>query len=144
MKHSLEISFLLIFICIMACKETPKKEVGNKELTVEEALHLAEKWIADQGYTTKKVDLSKQKIVFEEGEYATDTSKIIDLRYNTLRPKGLVAREYQGKLGKAWMVGFNYEPPENNLVRVVTMDSIGHIITMQAQNVRYDWMVKGE
>jgi len=147
MKYCLKISYLLIFIFVVSCnssttvEEKPKEE--SKELTVEEALHLAEKWVAEQGYTADSTAVNKQKIVFEVGEYASDTSKIVKLRHNTLQPQGRVAQEYQGKLGKAWMIGFNYEPPENNIVRVVTMDSIGHIINMQPQDVRYDWMVKG-
>lgn len=106
--------------------------------TPEQAISIAEDFVRTQGYTDIAIDLKKQRLVFEKNEFATDTTDILNLRYNTLRPQAVGARAY-GK-GK-WAVGFSYFYPEDNKVRGVTMDSIASRIIMQEDDLREDWIL---
>ena len=111
------------------------------------AILIAEAWVAEQGYTDKKYAADNNKrqlpIQFEKGEFATDTGKIVALRFNTLQAQAVGAREYGDRGGK-WLVGFRYIHPENNIVRAVTMDSLARTIVIQMQDVREDWILGSE
>jgi len=123
--------------------EAPKDNVevvtDGKTLTKEQVIKVAEAWVASQGYTEQEVDLTKQQLTFEKGEYASDTAKILKTRHNSLNGNALGARKYN--LNR-WAVGFVPIPKENNIVRALTMDSIGANITMQTVDVRADWILE--
>lgn len=112
----------------------------TQPISPELAMLIAETFVVQQGYTDQTIDWHKQPIQFEKGEYASDTSKIIQLRRNTLSPQAIGVREYGDKGGK-WLVGFKPINGDNNIVRAVTMDSLVKILVMQAQNVREDWVL---
>lgn len=109
------------------------------------AMAIAEAWIVEQGYTDKVYPPNQPHppIQFEKGEFATDSSKILKLRHNTLKAESVGAREY-GEQGGKWLIGFRYTHLENNIVRAVTMDSLARTIVMQTQDVREDWVLGRE
>ena len=113
----------------------------TKDISGSEAIAIAEQWAANQGYMTKRV--TKKGIVFEQGEFATDTNDIIRNRYNTLQPYAFGVRQYGGENPK-WAVGFQYVHPENNIGRAVTVDMKGDTAIMQPTEVRQDWIFGGE
>ena len=111
----------------------------TKDITGSEAIAIAEQWAANQGYMTKRINYRKTPIVFEQGEFATDTNDIIRNRYNTLQPYAFGARQYGDDQPK-WAVGFQYVHPENNIGRAVTLDMRGDTAIMQPGEVRQDWI----
>ena len=153
MKKYVFIVLPLVFVWGYGCKQTgvPLKSAVDTELSVtglptsarqvalskEGAIALAEAFVAAQGYTDVKPDLSKVKVQFEKDEYASSAEGVLQYRHNTLRPKAIGARQYEGK---KWLVGFAYAWEEDNIARAVTMDSIGSKIFMQSQDVRMDWV----
>ncbi len=114
----------------------PPKPI-NRDITGGEAIAIAEQWAANQGYMTKRV--TKKGIVFEQGEFATDTNDIIRNRYNTLQPYAFGVRQY-GDDNPKWAVGFQYVHPENNIGRAVTVSMKGDTAIMQPMEVRQDWI----
>lgn len=128
---------MLCFCCWVACSsEAPENKV--KMISASEAIQIAEKYVAEQGYTKQEIDGSKTTIRFEEGEYASDTTDIVKMRHNTLEAEAAGARAY-GPDNKSWVVGFNYINPENNIVRGIIMDSLGRNVQVK-QDVRFDWI----
>jgi formate dehydrogenase assembly factor FdhD len=117
---------------------TRKAEALAKLMTTEKAIALAEKWIAEQAYTNDTTAVKVSKIVFEEGEFASDTMDIVKNRHNTIRSKAIGAKEYGEK---SWAVGFPHINQENNIVRAVLIDSIGENVKMAAKDVRADWIM---
>lgn len=109
----------------------------TKAVSGTEAIAIAEQWAANQGYMTKRV--TKEGIVLEKGEFATDTNDIVRNRYNTLQPYAFGVRQYGGDDPK-WAVGFQYVHPENNIGRAVTLDIKGDTCVMEAGEVRQDWI----
>lgn len=109
----------------------------DRNITGGEAIAIAEQWAANQGYMTKRT--TKKGIVFEQGEFATDTNDIIRNRYNTLQPYAFGVRQYGGDTPK-WAVGFQYVHPENNIGRAVTVSMKGDTAIMQPTEVRQDWI----
>lgn len=113
------------------------KKIRKRAFTKGEVIRAAEAFVLSQGYTDADIDWKANGIVFEESEYASDTADIIAARKGTLQPKAIAARPYgEGK----WVVGFMPVNQENNIVRAITMDSIGTIMVMQTQGVREDWV----
>ena len=131
--------FFILFI-LTACNSS---ETKLKVITAETAAQIAEKFLVEQGYADQKAEVSK-KILLETNEFATDTSKILALRHNTINPKSVGVRSYEGEHGKSWVVGFNYVVPENNIVAGVAMDATGQHVRVQKSGVRYDWLVKSK
>lgn len=109
----------------------------TKDITGGEAIAIAEDWAANQGYMTKRV--TKKGIVFEQGEFATDTNDIVRNRYNSLQPYAFGVRQY-GDDEPKWAVGFQYVHPENNIGRAVTVSMKGDTAIMQPLEVRQDWI----
>ena len=116
--------------------EIPPKP-RTKDITGGEAIAIAEQWAANQGYMTKRV--TKKGIIFEQGEFATDTNDIVRNRYNSLQPYAFGVRQYGGDKPK-WAVGFQYVHPENNIGRAVTVSMRGDTAIMQPAEVRQDWI----
>lgn len=112
---------------------------GSGGIAAREALLKAEAYIVAQGYTNADVDYKTSPITYEKGEFATDTSSILEFRKNTLEEKAMGARQY-GK-NFSWAVGFRQIPYENNTVRVVVMDSLGNNMKIAPQNMREDWIM---
>lgn len=105
----------------------------NASITKVSAIAKAEQFIVEQGYTDLPASITKIK--FEKGEFASDTTKILNYRKNTLERKAFAAKRHAA----SWTVGFMYINKENNIGRAVTMDTLGVNIIMQAKEVRLDW-----
>ena len=123
---------------IAKADSTKKAEAQARLMTAEKAIALAEKWVAEQAYTNDTTVVNVKKILFEEGEFATDTMKIIKNRHNTIRTKAIGAKEYGEK---SCAVGFSHVEKEKNIVRAVLIDSIGENVKMAAKDVRADWIM---
>ena len=122
-----------------AVADSTRKAIAKARLmTTEKAVALAEKWVAEQAYTSDTAAVKINNIVFEEGEFATDTLKIIKNRHNTIRTQAIGAKVYGEK---SWAVGFPHIEKENNVVRAVLIDSIGESVKMAAKDVRADWIM---
>ncbi len=113
-------------------------ELRTTEVSPQEAVKIAEAFVRRQGYTEQKVNVSKA-ITFEQGEFASDTAKLLDNRRNTLQAKAMGARQYGSNF--SWAVGFRQIPYENNIVRAVMMDSLGNNVKIAPQVVREDWIM---
>lgn len=115
----------------------------TRAISPETAIAIAEAFIIEQGYTNADSNKwQKQLVVFEKGEFASDTLQILRARYNRLQASAIAVREY-GDSGGKWIVGFRPTIPENNIVRAVTLDSLAKTIVMQSQALREDW-IKGQ
>ena len=132
MKIPIIVLILLLSLVslLFACNQNvqPKTSISGKE-----AIEQAEQFVIQQGYTDLPAELTKLK--FEKGEYASDTSKILAYRKNTLEIKAFAAKQH----GSSWTVGFTYINKENNIGRAVTMDTLGINTIMQPKEVRLDW-----
>jgi len=125
-----KILFLSIVCLLLSCNHSLAPQKG---ISGEEAIAQAEQFIVQQGYTDLPPQINQLK--FEKGEFASDTSKIISYRKNTLEKKAFATKQHGG----SWTVGFMYINKENNIGRAVTMDTLGVNTIMQAQEVRLDW-----
>ncbi|OWY17195.1 hypothetical protein C7N43_28975 [Sphingobacteriales bacterium UPWRP_1] len=147
-------ALLFLLLLTIACEEaavTRKTDAAGPDATITglpaqnrktaltqpEVVALAEAFVRAQGYTDFVPDFTKVKVQFERMEYASNPEGVLKYRHNLLKPKAIGARQYDNK---KWLVGFAYFWEEENIVRAVTMDSIGAIITMQHQDVRIDWV----
>lgn len=135
---------LILSICLVSCQnlstnsnKSKKLNTGNsKAIDGLTAIKFAEDFVKAQGYT--KIPLKKSRfneIVFENGEYASDTMQILKFRYNMLNPEAVAAKQHGG----SWSVGFEYTVEENNIGRAVTMDTFAQKILIQPGEVRMDW-----
>lgn len=109
----------------------------NKKIGGLEAIKLAEQFIIEQGYTDAKPDQSYHLIVLEKSEFATDTTRILKDRFNSVKRKAIGVKEH----GNSWTVGFMLINEEENIGRGVTMDTLGRNIIMQKSSLRLDWLV---
>ena len=117
----------------------PPVDVSERTRKLEglEAIKLAEQFIIEQGYTDAKPDQSYHLIILENGEFASDTTNILDDRLNTVKRKAIGAKEH----GSSWTVGFMLVNEIENIGRGVTMDTLGRNIIMQSAELRLDWLV---
>lgn len=102
-----------------------------------EAIKMAEQFVIEQGYSDAKPDQSYHLILLESGEFATDTTKILEDRLNSVKRKAIGAKEH----GNSWTVGFMLVNEEENIGRAVTMDTLGRNIIMQPRELRLDWLI---
>lgn len=130
----LSIFVRIVFVSLVgiftSCNQTSPKNIG---ISSEEAIKNAEQFIVEQGYADLPANLASIK--FEKGEFASDTSKILAYRQNTLEKKAFAAKQH----GSSWTVGFMYIQKENNIGRAVTMDTLAVNTIMQPKEVRLDW-----
>lgn len=86
---------LFSFIIVLA-------NCGTARLTKNDAVILAEKYILEQGFTNKKVQIDSTKVEPDFVEQIASRNGIISLRYNTLKPKAA----FYSKGLRRWTVGF--------------------------------------
>lgn len=117
----------------------PPVDVSDRKTKIGgvEAIKMAEQFIIEQGYTDAKPDQSYHLILMEAGESASDSTRILKDRLNTVKRKAIGAKEH----GNSWTVGFMYVNEEENIGRAVTMDTLGTNIIMQANPLRLDWLI---
>lgn len=143
-------SFFLVFlifcgIIFSSChpandkaKQASGKQIRTRALTKEEAIAIAEKFVAEQGYTARQESVNLHKIVFEPGEFATDTAELVKMRRNMIKPKAYGAKLYKKKT--AWCVGFELTIDDENKGKWVGMDTTGEIVIMNKELMKLDWL----
>lgn len=126
-------SFCSIVFLVRCVSHTPDKKT---KITEDVAIEKAQQFLIEQGYTNLPPSVNKFK--FEKGEFATDTSKILSYRKNTVKKQPFEIKQH----GASITVGFEYINKENNIGRAVTMDTLGINIIMQTKEVRLDWFLE--
>lgn len=150
MKMLIKYSWLIIVILLANCTQsntpnTKQSPTEKREISRKEAITLAENYVLRQGYTNKKIDWRKEKIVFDANEFATDTAKLVQLRYNTLLPNAIGARTYVGEQNAIkWAVGFDQTVDEPNIGRTVIVDQWGTKIAMSAKKIQLSWIEEAD
>ncbi len=136
-------------IAVISCKPADSNNAnisGNKPrteaITKSEAIKIAEEFVASQGYTSDVSMIDKHKIVFEPGEYATDTAALLKMRYNMIKPTAFGARNYKKKT--AWCVGFELTVNDENKGKWVGMDTLGNQLVMNKDLMRLDWLLEAK
>lgn len=121
-------SFVLFACFLIACNTN----VENKALTVinqDKAVQIAETFVAQQGYTQQKTNITIEEAILEKEEYASNIENLLKIRYNVLKPKAYKARPFNNKT--QWAVAFEFvEPSEEDQCRYVVMDTLGQNIYM--------------
>jgi hypothetical protein len=102
-------------------------------LSQEDALLLAEKFVAENGYTNTSTSV-KEKLDFESFEFSSHRDELLKFRKNSLRPKAIGVKR-GGRTDKdGWSVAFDYENSilrSRDICRIVTMAPDGSKIVMQ-------------
>lgn len=124
--------FCFVFLVRCVSPASPKKV----KITDNDAIEKAQQFLIEQGYTNLPPSINKFK--FEQGEFATDTLKILSYRKNTVYKKPFGIKHH----GASLTIGFEYINKENNIGRAVTMDTLGVNIIMQTKEVRLDWFLE--
>jgi hypothetical protein len=109
-------------------------------LSKEAAVRLAEKFLADNGYSNLPPDKTKASLDMESIEWAVldrarsaDTrSRILEMRFNSLRPKAIGIRRGTDHGRELWYIAFDYtRASDRDFCRVVTMTLDGSQIRME-------------
>jgi len=119
----------LALALILACQL-----VSAADLTRQQAIRLAEKYVLENGYTAAPRSQVKRQLDPESLKFSSDVEENLRMRYNTLRPKAIGARLDKGRrYGKAWSVAFDYAGPTRyaDICRIVTMKPDGSGIYME-------------
>lgn len=131
-------------VTLYACKEakaTPSADPMNRprqesaELTEKQAIHLAEQFVKDNGYTDFPANKTKlsYELMDRTGE---DTSAILERRHNSLHPKAFFISDHDD----VWHIGFlATEVDLNNLEAIeLNNDLSGRavIVDRKSQKVR--------
>lgn len=104
---------------------------GTSRLTENEAIRLAEKYVVEQGYTDKKVQIDPEKIEPDFVEQVMLPSGILQMRYNTLKPDAV----FNNKGGRIWTVGFQ-STQDSTRFRIVRIYRNGKRIEMEHQDLK--------
>ena len=148
MKVRTHLCVLIALLLSVSCQEVATEqnesasnpEVEYKQNRIEpvaiedarqKAVHIAEKFVEENGYTDKPAD--RNNVSHETVEFYGNTNDLLKERYNTLESKayGILAQGRGGKNAKGWTVVFRYnrshlkDLPEKDYVtrgRAVTMD----------------------
>ena len=112
----------------------PCQSAWGQVLSQKAAIALAEKFIAQNGYTNAPPAMIRQRLDFESIERADSRSKMLEQRHNTLQPRAIGAK--QGRRGDkaGWSIAFDYVPTirgGRDSCRVVTMDRDGSSIRIE-------------
>lgn len=133
---------LLLILTIVACvniscakprvssaaRETPAREFDGKNgLTEAQAVELAEKFIARNGYTDLPPD--KENLSLESIEWESDVDEMLKGRYNTLERKAFGVSKGRKGGAKGWTVVFRFKDRSDEQTRkngrAVTMNLDG-------------------
>ena len=97
------------------------------------AVTLAQKFVAENGYTDLPSSQVKDKLDSESLEWTDVRETILASRFNTLRPSAIGVKAGAMRKAEGWSVAFDYVGHGASPAgcRVVTMDSDGANIRMQ-------------
>ena len=118
--------FLLLFLAFLA----PCQSAWGQTLSQKAAVALAERFIAQNGYTDAPPSKIKSELDSESIEFAESRMDLLQQRRNTLRPKAIGAK--QGRRGDkaGWSIAFDFANAGEDC-RVVTMNSDGSNIRIE-------------
>ncbi len=109
---------------ILVASQPVLAQVLSKESVVE----LAEKFIAENGYTDLPRESAKASLDRESLEWTSDRESMLQQRANTLKPKAIGAKKGRRGNKSGWSVAFDYaasSPTNPETCRVVTMNEDG-------------------
>lgn len=101
---------------------------GTSRLSENEAIHIAEKYVLEHGYTNKKITIDSIGLNLKTID--AKKNKKIDSRYNTLKPKA----KFYSKGLRRWTVGFQ-TVRDSTRYRIVRIYKNGKIINMEHQDL---------
>ena len=104
---------------------------GTARLTENEAILLAEKYILEQGFTDKKVQIDSTKVDPDYVEQIMSRKGILNMRYNTLKPKAV----FHSKGLRRWTVGFQNKQ-DTTRFRILRIYRNGKKIQMEHQDLK--------
>ena len=119
MNSYIRATLLLLLLLSLGCKSQAKV------LSRQQAVHAAERFIVENGYTNLPPMSDTSKLTFESIERYSDPKEILELRRNSLERKayGFVGT---GKGKSGWTIVFRYKNLRNSKTgRAVTMDLDG-------------------
>lgn len=119
-------------------KASAKPAAEEKTLSKAEVVALAERFVAEQGYTAQPSKAAKDKIVVEPTEGARTPDEVLKGRQGSLEPKAAGARLDS----ELWFVGFR--AAAGTRIRGVRLDAKGQNIRMLSQNMQADWLLGSE
>ena len=114
-RRILSVGSLLLLVAVVAY---PQK----RRLTQSEAVALAERFIAENGYTDLPPD--KTKLSYETIEWESNVDLMLKQRHNTLERRAYGVRR-GGKGESGWTVAFRYKRHPGATGRAVTMNLDG-------------------
>jgi hypothetical protein len=110
-------------------------QAEQEEINMHQAVAIAEKFIAENGYTKIPV-ADKSKIAFESLEGESDVDAILKSRYNTLQEKAYGIRRDRKADNKGWTVIFRYtDKKQQKNGRAVTMNLDGTNLRVEHQDI---------
>ena len=124
-----------VFLCtIILALSIPPQSAWAQSISQEAAVALAEKFIAENGYTKAAPDQIKQQLVFESIERANTRNEMLRHRNNTLQPKAIGAKKGRRGSSEGWSVAFDHASVSRggeDTCRVVTMNAEGSDIRIE-------------
>jgi hypothetical protein len=124
---------VILFAMILALSMSPQR-AWAQSISQEAAVALAEKFIAENGYTKSAPDQIKQQLVFESIERAHTRNEMLRHRYNTLQPKAIGVKKGRKGSNEGWSVAFDHAAASRggqDTCRVVTMNADGSDIRIE-------------
>ena len=129
------IAVAISLLCLSGCVS------GPTDLTLSQAVTLAESFIATNGYTD--LPPSKSGLRHESIETESDPDKILQQRHNTLERKAYAAMSEGSGPARRWIVAFRYTRSfDSKIGRAVTMGLDGGNIKMEHQDIFLDSLAK--
>jgi hypothetical protein len=106
----------------------------RKKINLEEAVRLAEQFIARNGYTDVPPTKNKSRIAMEHIEWESNIKDILKERHNTLHRKAY-GYSRGGRFKDGWIIAFQFTDPcddgEPLCGRGVSMDAWGRHLLME-------------
>ena len=123
-QFTLKSIFVSVLVLLSAAVVLPAQ---NQELSEEQAVRLAEEFVAQNGYTESRPD--KSKFAHETIEWTSNIDDLLKQRHDTLEPKAYGIRHGRKSGAPGWTVVFRYSHPsskqEHRNGRAVTMNLDG-------------------
>jgi hypothetical protein len=117
------------FFVALVCLNANASEI----LTMEAAVKIAEKFVAENGYTNLAESRVKQVFDRESIEWSAAHQDQAAERFNTLQPRAIGAKSGRKNGSAGWSVAFDYTSSDGDRTscRVVTMASNGNEIRVE-------------
>ena len=135
---SLSSMFMLVSRPVLASEASPKST-----LNFEEAIQVAEKFIASQGYTDKKIALDKDNLVREAADAGMKVAAVAEKRKGLLNKEAVGAR----RVGRTrYVVAFRYagEEAQQESGKAVMVSRSGKEIKISDADVKLEGFFRTE